>query len=740
KESCGRGGYAKLATVQEISDGVVEILEDDEIYKRSKSSSGTSRFSSSDESKEPSSSSESVSSDEEREEQKRKALKKDKKEHKKKSALKPPKEEMTPPKPASEASTMTQLMREFSDLKIHMGQLLSAPQAPQLSVGMGGGYASPQNPLRPQYNGFSASATSAQPNRPIQQNLPLRPPTFMPNSLPLGVPGAMSGGSRITCFTCGENTHGFKDLDKCATTQDLLAKGLLTLGFNGGLLYRGTRLPLRDNLPPGITTFAQWVESEEKRLGNGNGADKVTLTTLRFANALIGAYYGTDCGDYHYRPAAQEDQVSEEKFSGAFAGDYWGAPDKELMGFYDVDAGKRGRAAESSTLAQPQPKRQDVKAGKAPEARTPPKIEEVKEDEEMTEELRKKVARWIKGVEYLSMESGETLETEGITTVGKEDLITSGWVRVTLDLGQGGRQELHVERGLLEQCVEKVAIQCARAAQGKSKGGICGEVYEVDAGVLVEREKVHWERDTVGREGKDNFSGESAPAETGGDNGFLDFNGEREADTAIKEPKLKFKHFAEAKAAILKGLKESRALSERLAAVGGENGRSESSGSKPIVHESFTAYKKVGKKVVPVLAGLSGDNVNPLFRPPMSRDPYLPPNPPEFEYGGRLTDEALALVKLGGEEALWPEEKKLFLHVLRLREKVVAKDVKELWNFEVDSHQSVESGYNTTQTLETKAYPPTLGFMGRHCETFGGAIGQDFTSHRLRRIQGGGSW
>ncbi|KAK4694345.1 hypothetical protein P7C70_g8748, partial [Phenoliferia sp. Uapishka_3] len=307
--------------------------------------------------------------------------------------------------------------------------------------------------------------------------------------------------------------------------------------------------------------------------------------------------------------------------------------------------------------------------------------EDLKEQwSESTQELRVKVARWMKDVDRLSMESEDSVETEGITTVGKEDLVTTGWVRVTFDLGQGRRQEVHVERGLLEQRVEKAAAQRARAVQGKSKGGIYGEVYEVNAGVLIDKEKVHWKRDTVGERGMKNFSGESARAETSGDNGFFDLSEGSKADTGIKGPKFEFESFAEAKAAILKGLGESRALREELAAGGGENERIESSGGEPIVHESFTAYKKVGKKVVPILAELSGDNVNPLFRPPMSRDPYitpLTPNPPEFEYGGRLTEEALALVDFGGEEALWPEEKKLFLHVLRLREKAVAMHPKD---------------------------------------------------------------
>ncbi|GAA5958908.1 hypothetical protein JCM10213_008536 [Rhodosporidiobolus nylandii] len=97
--------------------------------------------------------------------------------------------------------------------------------------------------------------------------------------------------------------------------------------------------------------------------------------------------------------------------------------------------------------------------------------------------------------------------------------------------------------------------------------------------------------------------------------------------------------------------------------------------------ECNTKYKPKGVKVEPLDQQLPPGFDNAMIRPPYSRDPYQTPltaHPPDFEYGGRLTEERVAMMEFGPEGWLWPEEKKLLLQVLRLREKALAFDESEM--------------------------------------------------------------
>jgi hypothetical protein len=91
-------------------------------------------------------------------------------------------------------------------------------------------------------------------------------------------------------------------------------------------------------------------------------------------------------------------------------------------------------------------------------------------------------------------------------------------------------------------------------------------------------------------------------------------------------------------------------------------------------------YKPVAKKVRPLEMEYPSDLNAPMKHPPMSRDPYsspLTPQPPVFEFGGRLTKERLVDVHFGPEGFLTDQEKTLLLHVLRLRERALAFDESE---------------------------------------------------------------
>ena len=89
----------------------------------------------------------------------------------------------------------------------------------------------------------------------------------------------------------------------------------------------------------------------------------------------------------------------------------------------------------------------------------------------------------------------------------------------------------------------------------------------------------------------------------------------------------------------------------------------------------MTKYKPVGKKVKPVNQPIPQFLNPPLKRPELSRDPYktpLTPWPPDFQPTKKITEERLKVVNFGPEGWITDEEKKLFLHIIVLREKAFA--------------------------------------------------------------------
>ena len=83
-------------------------------------------------------------------------------------------------------------------------------------------------------------------------------------------------------------------------------------------------------------------------------------------------------------------------------------------------------------------------------------------------------------------------------------------------------------------------------------------------------------------------------------------------------------------------------------------------------------YKRVDRKVKPVPAVFPEDArvIRKFPEDPLSSLPPLPYFSPEFEPdpGGRLTHERLQEMKINSDGFLWPEEEKLFIHILKLNQ------------------------------------------------------------------------
>ena len=86
--------------------------------------------------------------------------------------------------------------------------------------------------------------------------------------------------------------------------------------------------------------------------------------------------------------------------------------------------------------------------------------------------------------------------------------------------------------------------------------------------------------------------------------------------------------------------------------------------------ERVLAYKKVDRKVRPVAASLPEDYriIRRIPIDPLLSLPPLPPHPPDFTPGTRLTQERLDDLDLNRYGFLWPEELKLLTHILRVNE------------------------------------------------------------------------
>ncbi len=97
----------------------------------------------------------------------------------------------------------------------------------------------------------------------------------------------------------------------------------------------------------------------------------------------------------------------------------------------------------------------------------------------------------------------------------------------------------------------------------------------------------------------------------------------------------------------------------------------------------FTMYKKVDQKVKPVSTTFPEEA---RIRRTIPRDPLLslislPIQPPEFVLTPQLTKERMCELDVNQNEFLWPEEEKLFKHVLKLNEQTLPYEEKDRGTF-----------------------------------------------------------
>jgi len=94
-------------------------------------------------------------------------------------------------------------------------------------------------------------------------------------------------------------------------------------------------------------------------------------------------------------------------------------------------------------------------------------------------------------------------------------------------------------------------------------------------------------------------------------------------------------------------------------------------------------YKRVDQKVKPVPSRYPEDTCVHCQFPenPLNSLTPLTPLPPDFIPTKKFTNERLASMKLNSNGFLWPEEEKLFVHVMKLNEAALAFDESEHSNF-----------------------------------------------------------
>ena len=99
-----------------------------------------------------------------------------------------------------------------------------------------------------------------------------------------------------------------------------------------------------------------------------------------------------------------------------------------------------------------------------------------------------------------------------------------------------------------------------------------------------------------------------------------------------------------------------------------------------------TAYKRVDRKVKPVPGVFPEDPrvIRQIPEDPLKTLPPLPKNPPAFKKTGRLTKERLETLNINPDGFLWPEEEKLFGHVLQLNQHTLVFEEHERGTFRED--------------------------------------------------------
>ena len=98
---------------------------------------------------------------------------------------------------------------------------------------------------------------------------------------------------------------------------------------------------------------------------------------------------------------------------------------------------------------------------------------------------------------------------------------------------------------------------------------------------------------------------------------------------------------------------------------------------------SLTAYKRVAQKVKPVPTTFPGDCTVRRIIPedPMLTLPPLPYHPPDFLPTSRITMDRIKILDVNGDSFLWPEEEKLFKHIMVLNQEAIAFEDAERGTF-----------------------------------------------------------
>ena len=97
----------------------------------------------------------------------------------------------------------------------------------------------------------------------------------------------------------------------------------------------------------------------------------------------------------------------------------------------------------------------------------------------------------------------------------------------------------------------------------------------------------------------------------------------------------------------------------------------------------FTAYKRVDKKVHPVSTSfpMNCHVERRIPEDPLKTLPSLTPHPPEFIPTKKITEERMKELNVNAKNFLWPEEEKLFKHIMVLNEAGIAFEDAERGTF-----------------------------------------------------------
>lgn len=100
----------------------------------------------------------------------------------------------------------------------------------------------------------------------------------------------------------------------------------------------------------------------------------------------------------------------------------------------------------------------------------------------------------------------------------------------------------------------------------------------------------------------------------------------------------------------------------------------------------FGAYKPVDRRVKPIPGVFPEDArvIRQFPENPLDTLPSLPKQPPEFIPTQKITMERIEEMKINKDGFLWPEEEKLFKHIFRLNERVLAFEESDRGTFRED--------------------------------------------------------